>query len=277
MTGGRTLWHPGPRAQARFAILPCRAHPVELHLDAGLPFDEAVARAFAAQGFAAGYLRLQGAQFRDLHYVIPARAPGDGRAAWYSATHRLRGALVAEAGLHLGRRQGAPFLHCHGLWAEAGGEMRAGHLLSPESVLAEGHVAQGWGVSGAMLEVAPDPETGFDLFAPVAVAGMEEGGPARLVTIRPNEDPHAILARIARTLPRSRVEGLGSLVHTCFAQDRLDSYATEVLVQAGHVENGVAHLLVAAVGFDGVLKAGLLQPHGNRICITAELLLIEDV
>ncbi|MFV0492781.1 MAG: hypothetical protein ACK5M4_13270 [Pseudorhodobacter sp.] len=276
MKPGQILRHPGPRAEARFMALPCRVQPVELRLAAGIPFDRAVAQAFADHGFPAGYLRLSKAQFDQLCYVIPAPAPGDGRAAWYSATHRLTQATMWDGGLHLGRKDGAAFLHCHGLWSETGGEVRAGHLLSPESILAREVVARGWGVSGAALEVRHDPETGFDLFAPVAVSDRDKGDAALLATMRPNEDPHAILTEIARTLPQAAIEGVGSLVHTHFISDQVESYATEVLLREGRIDHGVVTLSAAAVGFDGVPKTGLLKPNANRICITAELLLIAD-
>ena len=63
MTMSQELHHPGPKAERRFAALPCRAAPIELRLAAGVPFDQAVTSAFAGAGFAAGYLRLAGARF----------------------------------------------------------------------------------------------------------------------------------------------------------------------------------------------------------------------
>ncbi|WP_027233610.1 PPC domain-containing DNA-binding protein [Leisingera caerulea] len=272
------LAHPGPRAADRYAALPCRAQPVTLRLAAGLPFDQAVVQGFAAAGFTAGYLRLPPARFARLTYVIPAPAPGDGRAAWYSKPHVLMDAAASEAGLHLGSKAGAPFLHCHGLWCTPGGDLRMGHLLAPESVLREDVTATGWGLSGAALDVAPDPETGFDLFAPVAAEAADEigaGAPALLCTLRPNEDPHSLLPQIARGLAPLRIEGIGSLVHTRFTSGTLDSYATEVLLRTSCVAGDSTTLNAASVGFDGTPMTGVLRPHANRICITAELLLIE--
>jgi len=275
MTLPAPLAHPGPRAAARLDALPCRAAPLKVTLAAGLPFDVAVSRALADAGFAAGYLRLSQAEFETLSYVIPAPAPGDGRAAWYSATHVLTRAVAAEAGLHLGRKAGQPFLHCHGLWARGGEPLRMGHLLSPESRLARDTVATGWGISGAAFEVSPDPETGFDLFAPVASGAPGTAGrPARLCRLRPNEDPHALLDREAAEMGPVRIEGIGSLVSPRFDGAAEESYATEVLVtEAGHAA-GATRIEVASVGFDGTPVSGRLRPHANRVCITAELLLI---
>ncbi|WP_226629455.1 hypothetical protein [Alloyangia pacifica] len=272
----QTLSHPGPRAEARFTALPCRAHPVALRLAAGMSVEQAVVRGFAEAGFSAGYLRLSQVALARLCYVIPAPAPGDGRAAWYSRTHVLEPAVIAEAGLHLGCKDGAPFLHCHGLWSEPEGDRRMGHLLSPDSVLSEDAVVTGWGLAGAALEVAPDPETGFDLFTPRPQEAAQGGAPALLCTLRPNGDPHALLAQAGAALGRARIEGIGSLVNTSFAQGRLESYATEVLLRAGRLTGESVILNAASVGFDGVPMTGVLCPHENRICITAELLLIGE-
>ncbi|WP_353471681.1 hypothetical protein PVT71_10235 [Salipiger sp. H15] len=271
------LGHPGPRAEARFAARPCRAAPVQLRLAAGVSFEQAVVQGFAEAGFSAGYLRLAGAAFERLDYVIPAPAPGDGRAAWYSATHRLQHARLSEAGLHLGTKNGAPFLHCHGLWSAGEEPLRMGHLLAPDSVLAEETVATGWGLTGAALEVRPDPETGFDLFTPVPCGIEAEGHPALLCTLRPNEDPHALLVAAGETLGRARIEGIGSLVNTSFEAGWLESYATEVLLRCGRLTGDSVILNAASVGFDGAPMSGVLRPHENRICITAELLLINDL
>ncbi|MFP1645119.1 hypothetical protein [Pontitalea aquivivens] len=274
MIAPRSLAHPGPRNPARFAALPCRATPVTLRIAAGLPFDRAVTDAFARAGFTAGYLRLVGAHFRRLSYVVPGPAPGDGRAAWYRAAPPLHDARVQDAGLHLGNRAGAAFQHCHGLWS-ADGALHMGHMLLPDSALAEDLLAEGWGLRGAGLSVMPDPETGFDLFAPQA-AGDADGADAVLCTLRPNEDPHALLARIAQGagMSEARIEGIGSLVDTRFTGARLDSYATEILVRAGRLAGGRVCLDVASVGFDGRPCCGVLMAGENRICITAEILLI---
>ncbi|MCT4373493.1 hypothetical protein CLG85_025635 [Yangia mangrovi] len=276
MTLHQLLDHPGPRAPRRFTALPCRAQPVELRLAAGLSVEQAVVQALAEAGFSAGYLRLTETAFARLAYVIPAPAPGDGRAAWYSETHVLESALLTEAGLHLGMKDGTPFLHCHGLWAGQDGQPRMGHLLAQDSTLAEDMLVRGWGLTGAALSVTPDPETGFDLFAPAAVGTAGKGHPALLCTLRPNEDPHALLAQAGAPLGRARIEGIGSLVHSRFEHDELESYATEVLLRAGRLTGDSVILNAASVGFDGTPMSGVLRPHDNRICITAELLLIGE-
>ena len=280
MTAPRVLRHPGPQAAIRHAALPCHAHPVTLRLDPGLPFDQAVARAFAAAGFAAGYLRLCDLRFARLAWVMPAPAPGDGRAAWYSATEVFQDAVLHQGGLHLGQRDGAPFMHCHGVWSGPEAVPRMGHLLNPESTLATAAEVTGWGLSGARLEVAPDPETGFALFSPRAEGLADPGGaPALLCTLRPNSDPHALLPQIAAQhgVFAARIKGLGSLVGVSFTEGRIADYATELLLTGGRLDQGRATLEAVATGFDGHPHAGGLAEGRNRICITAELLILPQV
>ena len=280
--------HPGPPRALRIASLACRAHPLRLRLRAGLPFDRAVAEAFAEQGFEAGYLRLHDVGMARIDYVrpAPAPAPGHGPVAWYSAIRRLAPARIAEAGVHLGRRGGTPFVHGHGLWRGADEDaVRMGHLLGPECHLDAEIEAEGWGLRGAMFSVEADAETGFSLFAPQGVADPKDGLandpagglPAVLCALRPHVDLHAGLAEAAARhgLQRARIEGLGSLVGATFADATdLDSLATEMLVTQGEMQAGRARISAAAIGFDGGPSRGLLREGGNAICVTGELLLI---
>lgn len=275
MTVPRHLSHPGPRNPSRYAAMPCLAHPVSLRLRAGMTFDRAVTAAFAGAGFDAGYVTLQDARFAHLAYVIPGPAPGDGRAAWYRSVPTLDDATVSLAGLHLGKRSGIAVQHCHGLWSAADGRFRMGHMLLSDSTLSDITVARGWGLQGAALHVLQDPETGFDLFAPVKTGSVETPN-AVLCTLRPNEDPHAVLEEIAEQagIGSGMLAGIGSLVDTHFTTGTFDSYATETLIRSGHVENGTVELDVASVGFDGVPRCGPLRRGANRVCITTEILMI---
>ncbi|SDE77161.1 hypothetical protein [Limimaricola pyoseonensis] len=275
----RDLVHPGPTAPRRVAELACHAHPLLLRLRAGMPLDAAVAEAFAAEGFAAGYLRLCDVAMARLDFVCPAPAPGHGPVAWYSATARLAPARVEAAGLHLGTRDGAPFLHGHGLWRGADGVPRAGHLLGPDCRLAEDVWAEGWGLSGAALEAAPDDETGFTLFAPRPAPKRPGGVPAVLCTLRPNVEPLSALAAVAARhgLGSARIEGLGSLVGAAFAAEAgIGDVAAELLVLRGAVSAGAARLEAVAVGFDGGPVRGALQAGVNRVCVTCEMLLLAE-
>lgn len=271
----RTILHPGPVAAERAAVVACRAHPVAVTLRGGLTVLDAMAAGLAALGFRGGWLRLDGAALSRLAYVVPAPAPGDGHAAWYSDTRVLTAApRILSAGAHLGLRDGAPFAHCHGLWAEAGAAPRMGHLLPADSVLAADAVVEGWGLTGAVMDAAEDAETRFRLFRPRPDGAAGEGGrPALLAALRPNQDLCAAVAALAPGA--AQVEGIGSLVGTVFEDgDGTASYGTEILLTDAQVAHGAARLDALSVGFDGAHAAGRLAPGRNAVCVTAELLLL---
>ncbi len=271
----RLIQHPGPVADARFCALSCRAHPVTVTLRAGLPLDRAMVDVLTAQGFNAGYLRLDGARMARLDYVRPAPASGDRHAAWYSKTHHLSDVQIAQAGAHLGLREGAAFVHCHGLW---GGAM--GHMLVPESVLAEDAVVTGWGLSGAMLVAEPDSETLFTLFQPATAPELDGGLPALLATLRPNQDLAAGIEGLAEHagFKDAQVEGIGSTVGADFDGGAItESYGTEFLLTEGRITQRKLRATLAAVGFHGEIAQGGLRAGRNAVCVTSELLLIAHV
>ncbi|KPQ04968.1 MAG: putative DNA-binding protein with PD1-like DNA-binding motif [Rhodobacteraceae bacterium HLUCCA12] len=280
-TGLRHIRHPGAPADRRIRALPCQAVELRLDLRAGQSLSDAVPAAFARLGFTAGYLRLDGAEFAPLHFVTPAPAPGDGHAAWYSATHRIvAGARVRHAGAHLGRRDGQPFLHCHGMWHAADGASESGadtgHMLCGDSVLARDCTLTGWGIRGAEMTARHDPETDFTLFRPEPTAQGAQGD-AFLITLRPNQDIGAALSDFARaqSLRAARIEGIGSLIGIAFDDGRsIDSYATEILIVNGQLQGEALSLEVGGTGFDGRSQSGRLAPGANAICVTAEVLLL---
>lgn len=275
----RRITHPGQPAQARDAALPCHARPVALALRAGTNVTQAITDALAQAGVQAAYLRLDGAVLSALRFVIPAPAPGDGHAAWYSRTYApAQPVRLLHAGVHAGWRDGARFLHCHGLWDGAAPEPAMGHVLCPDTVLAAPYQATGWAICGAGLSVAHDPETEFSLFQPQS-SPDESAQNAILATLRPNQDIGQALERIAARhgMENASIHGIGSLVGTCFqGGGDIDSYATEILIRDGRVQAGKVALDVASVGFDGVARSGWLRPDVNAVCVTAELLLIKD-
>lgn len=131
----RSIVHPGPETPERFRAIGCRAHPVTLIVRAGMCVNEAIAAAFAERGFEGGYIRLKNVPMKRLEYVMPAAAPDASHAAWYSETFSMPEGTIIDAGLHMGRRDGQPFLHCHGSWKSAQGVVSMGHLLPFEAQL----------------------------------------------------------------------------------------------------------------------------------------------
>lgn|GEM_PF-233085 len=275
----RQIQHPGEVAKERLSALPCEALPVRVTLVAGQSLAQAVQSAFAELGFDFGYLRLDGASFAPLRFVTPAPSPDDDHAAWYSATHERTAAVRARhAGVHLGQRETQPFLHCHGLWDGAAGLPDAGHMLCDDSILSQDFEATGWGLKGAGLVSCHDPETNFILFRPQVTDSPAKTN-AFLVTLRPNQDiGSALLAfRHSHGNATARLEGIGSLVGTVFRDgQKVESYATEILILDGQLQDSGLDLRIASVGFDGRGHTGHLARDANAICITAEILVLTE-
>lgn len=275
----RRLVHPGQAAAERHHALACAAGPVWIRLRAGASVNEAVALGLAERGLSAGYVSLRDVVLEPLAYVIPAPAPDDSHVAWYSETHRLETATVAQAGCTVGLRDGEPFLHCHGLW-RGEGVTRMGHLLPLETRLARDAVVEAWGIDGAVMVSRDDPETGFRLFRAEAAASAGSVATRRavLASIRPNRDIGEALAAIAgeHGLARCEVFGIGSLVGCRFADGRVvEWHANEVLILDGMVEAGTARLDMAVVDRDGCIEAGRLEAGANAVSVTFEALLVE--
>jgi len=269
----RTIAHPGPATGPRVEAVPCRAAECDITLPADRPLIEAVAAGFAAAGFSAGFLRLRDIPMARLDYVIPAPSPDGAHAAWYSATFEGGAGRITDAGLHLGRRDGAPFIHCHGAW-EAAGPGR-GHLLGDAARLSRACTVPALGLSSARFETATDPETRFPLFAPRPMPGADGGDPAILCRLRPNIDiaEGAREAAAAHGLAAARVEGIGSLIGARFADGgAVGSCATEMWITEGTVAGDEAALDVAMIGLDGEAGQGRLF-GANPVCVTCELLL----
>ena len=269
----RTIRHPGPQTGPRVEAVPCRVTECDITLPADRPFTESVAAGFAEAGFAAGFLRLHDVAMARLDYVIPDVSPDGAHAAWYSATHGGGEGRITDAALHLGRRDGAPFIHCHGAW-EAAGPGR-GHLLGDAARLAQPCSVPALGLSGARFETAHDPETRFPLFAPRPVPQPEAGDPALLCRLRPNTDfaEGVREAAAAHGLVAARIDGIGSLTGARFADGGgVDAFATEMWITEGRIAQGAVTLDVAMIGLGGESGQGRLA-GGNPVCVTAELVL----
>jgi predicted DNA-binding protein with PD1-like motif len=283
------LRQPGPAARRRINALPCAAQATTLTLRAGLTLNDAVSEAFAKHGYTCGYARLNDVPMATLAYVIPAPSPDADHVAWYSATRQVPPpARIVEAGLFLGRRDGAAFVHCHGAWQGSDGARKAGHVLPFESRLAADVQVKAIGIAGAGLEAQADNETNFTLFAPVAAAiatpatlrDDEAPGGAILATVRPNQDITAAIREICtlRGLKAARIDGIGSLVGASFEDGRrIEGPATEVLIRSGEASSQAGPLQVrldvTLVGMDGTVHDGRLSAGANPVCVTFELMI----
>jgi predicted DNA-binding protein with PD1-like motif len=277
----RSIRHPGPVSPERFAAIACRAGHARLELQPGRSINEAAAQAFAQIGATSGYLRVRRALVAPMRYVIPAISPDGAHAAWYSETFAPRGlTIIEDAGLVVGRRDGEPFVHCHGIWQTPDGQRRMGHLLPLESHFAEPAEADAWAIGGALFDVREDAETNFRLFRAVAHGSKTgRGAPALACTIKPNQDIAEAVEDICRRhgFASATLHGIGSLVEADFVDgSRLGSYATEVLIRSGMVRDGRCTLDIALVGMDGAFREGRLAANVNPVCVTFELLITSD-
>jgi predicted DNA-binding protein with PD1-like motif len=281
----RRIVQPGPPVPARIQWVEARGRAFALKLEAGLPLLEAASRGFAAQGFAGGTLNIGAGALGPFAYVMPALSKTGETAAFYSDTFRPAGVTrLKTASMTLGRRDGAAFFHCHGLWTEADGRIGGGHILPDETIIAESFEAAAFGLDGAIFTAEPDPETNFKLFGPLAspAAGAETTSRAFALRLRPNQDFAGALEGFCRAhgIARARLHGgVGSTIGARFADGRrVQPFATELTVSFGTVEPGASHtpeaaLDIALVDYTGGVAEGRLMRGDNPVLMTMELAL----
>jgi predicted DNA-binding protein with PD1-like motif len=281
----RRIVQPGPPAPERIQWVEARGRAFSFTCDAGLPLLEAARRGFAAAGFAGGTLNIRGGALDPFAYVMPALSGNSEHAAFYSDTFRPTGVTrLKMATMTLGRRDGAPFFHCHGLWTEADGRICGGHILPEETMVAKSFAVEAFGLDGAVFAAEPDSETNFKLFGPVAIAaaGVETTSRAFALRLRPNQDFAGALETFCRErgIIRARIHGgVGSIIGACFADGRVvKPFATELAVRSGAIAQGEsgtleAELDVALVDYLGGIAEGRLARGDNPVLMTMELVL----
>ena len=255
-----------PKAQ-RVVTQGARLRPIRGTLPAGVPVMQAVGDLFAAHGCKGGVLDLSGVTCAPMRYVLPAPSSDGIHAAWYSDTHAPDGALrIDSATATVGWRDGAPFLHCHGVWGRA-----MGHLLPFDSVLAQKAEVRGLGAAETWFEALPDPETAFTLFTPMG----GEDGQALLARILPGEDVVTAIEALAvrHGIADARLHGVGSIDHIRFAEGhRMDCHATELRLAGAVLSQGRAHVPIEVVDIHGHIARGSLTRGGNPVGVTLELI-----
>lgn len=281
----RRIEQPGPAEPERIQWAVARGRKLTLELKPGLLLD-AIAEAFAAQGFASGVLRLpMGLPLAPFAYVMPALSATPEHAAFYSETFRPEGITRIEIGaLTFGERDGAPFFHGHALWREADGRHNGGHILPDQSFLSEPVSVEAVGLDGAGFVAGDDPETNFKLFMPGVRpgGGAEAGGRFFVLRLRPNRDVFTALETFCaeRGIAHAVVHGgVGSTIGARFADGRsIEPFATEIAITAGHVAPGEdgrpeAALAIALVDYTGGMAQGALKRGDNPVLMTLELVL----
>ena len=281
----RSIKQPGRPAPERIQWAEARGRAFAFTLEVGVPFLEAARRGFAAEGFAGGVLNIKSGALGPFAYVMPALSTTGENAAFYSDTFRPAGTTRLRIGaMTLGQRDGAPFFHCHALWAEADGRAGGGHILPEETVVAEPFEVDAFGLDGAVFTAEPDAETNFKLFGPVpsAASRAQTTSRAYALRLRPNQDFAGALELFCRERGISSAKlhgGVGSIIGARFADGRsIEPFVTEMAVRSGTVALSAegrleATLDIALVDYTGGLAIGRLTRGDNPVLMTMELVL----
>ena len=274
----RRLIQPGPVQSERIETCEGHSRRLEFLLQPGLTLNEALTRPLVDAGMTCAALVFQGGALGPFSYVMPGPSTDDAHVAYFSAPRSPTGETVVEiANATFGRRDGAPFVHCHGAWIEEGTRRRGGHMLPQESIVTRATTVHAWALSDVVIRAELDAATNFTLFGPVAEHVATEGDRTIVARIRPNEDITLAIERIASRhhMHSAIVRGsLGSLIGAHFTDgSRVEDHATEVLVRSGHIHNGEAVLDMLVVDMAGHVHEGRLVRGDNPVCITFELVL----
>jgi predicted DNA-binding protein with PD1-like motif len=281
----RSIKQPGAAVAERIQWVEARGRAFSFTLQAGVPLLEAARRGFAAEGFAGGVLNFGQGALGPFAYVMPALSKTRENAAFYSETYRPQGLTRTKLGsMTLGRRDGAPFFHCHGLWTEADGKASGGHMMPDETIVAEPFEVAAFGLDGAMFTAEPDPETNFKLFGPVAAASIGARTTSRTfaLRLRPNQDFAGCVEEFCRAhgIARAKIHGgVGSTIGARFAHGGVtEPFATELAITSGAIAAGPSGALeaaldVALIDYAGGIAEGRLIRGDNPVLMTMELVL----
>ena len=205
-------------------------------------------------------------------------------AAFYSDTFRPAGVTRLKlATMTLGRRDGAPFFHCHGLWTEGDGNIHGGHILPEETDIAEPIAVEAFGIDGAVFTAEPIPRPISNCSGRYPRRqGAKTTSRAFALRLRPNQDFAGALEAFcrARGISSARLHGgVGSTIGARFADGRVvEPFATELAIRSGVIASGAggaleAELDVALVDYTGGLAEGRLIRGDNPVLMTMELVL----
>ena len=275
MNDSSAIRHPGVRIEPRVMHARGDVRTITVTLPAGGSLMETVAAAIDGAGGDGGVMILDGLEIGPYRYVMPDRSSDGFHAAWYSEPHAGARARIRHATAIVGKRDGAPWLHCHAMWHEDG-RSAMGHLLPDEVVVAEDATVTLHAFAGGGFEVLDDPETAFSIFHPTE--GRATGN-ALIARARPHEDVRAAIEGLVREagFDRARVFGIGSLVGARFeASTDMVSPISETLIPPGAFwKDGTLRLPMHCVDPEGGQFDGLLIRGGASVCVTFELMVVE--
>ena len=287
----RNVDHPGPVCAERMDLVRCEGRNIEVTLKPGIALEDAVALALSDMAIDSAWLEIADARVSHLTYVIPAHAPDREQVAWYSDVQSFEAGRIDSMGMIVGTYYEASFLHGHGTWTPDKAQQAMGHILAPQTILAEPVLARGFGLCGACFDRRLDSETCFELFhvdeknndhddrnhMEVDQAAATTGEFAAL-RLRPNQDFSIALdqACVKLNWRSARVHGLGSLNGATFDDGReLASLPTEFLVTDAVAGTGGVKPQIIIVGVKGAeaILTGRLSRGENAVLVTAELVL----
>ena len=274
----RCLRQPGPALAERIESVAGHGVALDFVLEPGLSLNDALTRPLIAARIPSGTLVFADAVLAPFSYVLPGPSPDTAHAAYFSAPYSPGEVRVEIANATVGRRDGAPFVHCHAAWIEPDGTRRGGHILPHETIVAAGAPVRAWAFADVVIAAEPDPETNFTLFRPLPTGATGDGTPMVAARIRPNEEIGAALrvlcARHGFTGAIVR-GGVGSLIGPRFTDGSVvGDHATEVLVRRGSVTTRCDPVLqMLVMDMEGSVHEGVLQPGDNPVCITFELVI----
>lgn len=275
----RTLVQPGPVHPVRFDSFRGPLFAKEYRLAPPAILKDALTGEAVSSGLHGGIIRFGGGALAPFRYVLPGPPDSAAHVAYFSAPHAPAGPTLVEAATAtFGWDDGRPHVHIHGVWTEADGTRRGGHMLPHECTLSDAMTATVWGFKNIRVATAADAETNFTLPQPSIL--FEEDGAGVFARVRPNQDITLAVETIARQhgIRNAAVRGgMGSLVGARFTDGTVvEDYATEVMLRHGAVRDGVATLTMLVADMQGRVHEGVLVRDANPVLITFDLVLEAD-
>lgn len=287
----RTVNHPGKPDPVRIVSLEGDGISKHFTLESGRSLRDAMHIPLSEAGIEGGTVRFENLHVSAHHFLMPALAVDDQHAAFYSAPHAIEEGTVIEFGCATyGRKDGAPFVHCHAVWRGRDGQRQGGHLLMDQTIVGESSPARAWGLHNATMATKYDSETNFTLFHPTqvdqpatAIHG-ETGKRVVLARIRPDEDLTMAIEDVCRLhgIANATIHGsVGSIIGAEFEDGTvLEDRATEIMVRSGEVKTGPdglrGRLEIALANPDGKIWEGVLVRGRNPVLICFELVIEEQ-
>jgi len=256
---------------------------LDFSLEAGMNLRDAISIPLARAGLDGGTVRFANLPVSPLHFLMPALAVDDQHAAFYSAPQAMEeGTVIEYACATAGRKEGEPFVHCHGIWRGRDGHRQGGHLMMEKTVAGASTPAQAWGLHDATMATRYDPETNFTLFYPTRLSDQPLSASGKrlvLARIRPDQDLTIAVEQACAEhgMRNAIVRGsVGSIIGANFEDGRvLEDRATEILVRSGEVRDGIGRLDIGLINPQGQVCEGVLKRGSNPVLICFELVLEE--